>query len=328
MQEPERGAIPKGGRVLAVRLSALGDVVKAIPAMRALASARPDLRIEWLTEDRHAELVDSLTFVEHTWVFPRKGWIHPRGWIRMARHLGDFAGRRWDAVLDFQANSKSRFQLALTRSGTQVSRDSSAPSRQSAVERDADLVRSLGIAVEATAPWKWALPDGLKTEEMGTEGERPVLLLPDTTPYGRDKAWPDSRWVALAQGLRSEGIPVQFLQPPNNSRAAILAAQADCAIAPSTPSLPELAALLDGCRAVVGTDSGPVHLAAYRGTPAVALFGPTDPAVHAPFGPAVLVLSPLSKGEAPPPRDRSRPSPLMEEIQVDTVQAAVLKISG
>ncbi len=328
MQEPERGPLPEGGRVLAVRLSALGDVVKAIPAMRALASARPDLRIDWLTEDRHAELVDSLPFVERTWIFPRKGWAHPLGWARMARHLANLAGRRWDAVLDFQANSKSRFQLALTRSEARVSRDSHDLSRRSAVERDADLVRSLGIAVETTAPWKWTLPDGLNYAAMGAEGERPVLLLPDTTAYGRDKAWPDSRWVALAQGLRSQRIPVQFLKPPKNSRAAILAAQADCAITPSTPSLPELAALLDGCRAVVGTDSGPVHLAAYRGTPAVALFGPTDPAVHAPFGPEVQVLSPLSEGEAPPPRDRSRPSPLMEEIQVEAVQAAVVKISG
>ena len=328
MQEPERGPLPEGGRVLAVRLSALGDIVKAIPAMRALAAARPDLHVDWLTEDRHAGLVESLPFVERTWVFPRSGWTTPAGWARMARHLGSLAGNRWDAVLDFQANPKSRFQLALTRSGRRVEPDSSNRSRRSAVERDSDLVRSLGVSVEARTPWKWKLPAGAETTEESSDAEKPVLLLPDTTSWGRDKAWPDSRWVALAQGLNSQGIPVQFLKPPKNSRAAILAAQSDCPLAPSTPSLPELAGLLDGCRVVVGTDSGPVHLAAYRGTPTVALFGPTDPRVHAPFGPAVEVLSPLREDEAPPPRDHSRPSPLMEEIQVDQVQEAVLKIGG
>ncbi len=54
--------------------------------------------------------------------------------------------------------------------------------------------------------------------------------------------------------------------------------------------LPLLAAVLCRCRLYVGNDSGVTHLAAALGVPAVAIFGPTDPRVWAPRGPAVRVV--------------------------------------
>jgi hypothetical protein len=59
-------------------------------------------------------------------------------------------------------------------------------------------------------------------------------------------------------------------------------------------NLEELAAMLCGARAFVGADSGPAHLAAQLGVPTLALFGPTDPAIWAPIGPRVRVLSPAT----------------------------------
>jgi ADP-heptose:LPS heptosyltransferase len=54
--------------------------------------------------------------------------------------------------------------------------------------------------------------------------------------------------------------------------------------------LPELAAVLAGCRQFIGHDSGVSHLAASVGTPSVLLFGPTDPAMWAPPGAHVRVI--------------------------------------
>jgi ADP-heptose:LPS heptosyltransferase len=51
----------------------------------------------------------------------------------------------------------------------------------------------------------------------------------------------------------------------------------------------QLACWLAGARLYIGNDSGVTHLAAAVGTPVLALFGPTDPAVWAPRGPNVRV---------------------------------------
>ncbi len=53
----------------------------------------------------------------------------------------------------------------------------------------------------------------------------------------------------------------------------------------------ELACWLAAARIYIGNDSGPTHLAAAVGTPVVALFGPTDPAVWAPRGPRVAIAA-------------------------------------
>ncbi|MGH9630427.1 MAG: glycosyltransferase family 9 protein, partial [Bryobacteraceae bacterium] len=58
---------------------------------------------------------------------------------------------------------------------------------------------------------------------------------------------------------------------------------------------------LASARAYTGNDSGISHLVAAVGTPAVVLFGPTDPAVWAPRGPAVRVVhgNPISDISVP-----------------------------
>jgi ADP-heptose:LPS heptosyltransferase len=70
----------------------------------------------------------------------------------------------------------------------------------------------------------------------------------------------------------------------------------------------DLACWLATARVYIGNDSGITHLTAAVGTPVVALFGPTDPRVWAPRGPAVQVIA----------------RPALAEIQVDEVLAAAL----
>jgi heptosyltransferase-1 len=59
------------------------------------------------------------------------------------------------------------------------------------------------------------------------------------------------------------------------------------------PHVSGLAGLIDATRraaAVIGLDSGPLHLAAALGKPGVAIFGPTDPARNGPYGSTLTVL--------------------------------------
>ena len=73
----------------------------------------------------------------------------------------------------------------------------------------------------------------------------------------------------------------------------------------------ELGCWLASARLYIGNDSGITHLAAAVGTPVVALFGPSDPAVWRPRGPKVRIVATPSPGQA------------MDQISLDEVVQAV-----
>jgi heptosyltransferase-1 len=65
------------------------------------------------------------------------------------------------------------------------------------------------------------------------------------------------------------------------------------AVPHTSTHLSSLAGLIHATRratAVVGLDSGPLHLAAALLKPGVAIFGPTDPARNGPYGKSFVVL--------------------------------------
>jgi hypothetical protein len=108
------------------------------------------------------------------------------------------------------------------------------------------------------------------------------------------KNWPIESYERLAASLP---LPVRFCTSPENPYAGAFEIE----------DLYELARWLASARLYVGNDSGITHLAAAVGTPVVALFGPTDPAVWAPRGATVI---------------RGQP---MTQIGVDRVLAAVME---
>ncbi len=53
-------ATRSGPRILFIRMSAIGDVLFALPALRALRRAQPEAHIAWLVEDRAASIVERI----------------------------------------------------------------------------------------------------------------------------------------------------------------------------------------------------------------------------------------------------------------------------
>jgi heptosyltransferase-3 len=93
------------------------------------------------------------------------------------------------------------------------------------------------------------------------------------------KNWPLEKFRALAAQLE-RSMPVRWCAGPEDPRI-------ECAV--RIDNLYDLACWLARARLYVGNDSGITHLAAAVGTPVLALFGPSDPAVWAPRGPNVRV---------------------------------------
>jgi heptosyltransferase II len=130
-------------------------------------------------------------------------------------------------------------------------------------------------------------------DEVGLPSGDPRVGLQLGAALGPAKLWPSERFAALATRLEARGIRAVLLGSPQ-ARGLADAVQAAAPgpirslVGRDEPAiLPALIAELD---AFVGADSGPAHVAAAVGVPAVTLFGPTDPRLTAPLGPGQQAL--------------------------------------
>jgi heptosyltransferase-2 len=117
---------------------------------------------------------------------------------------------------------------------------------------------------------------------------RYVVVVPFATGHfsGHSKKWP--HFAALLRWLRQQGLAVVACPGPGED--AQLASEHPDVIALPGVRLDTYLAVLARAALVVANDTGPGHMAAAVGAPLVSLLGPSDPAVHAPWGPNVRAL--------------------------------------
>ncbi|HNY80463.1 MAG: glycosyltransferase family 9 protein [Sedimentisphaerales bacterium] len=129
-------------------------------------------------------------------------------------------------------------------------------------------------------------------EQAGIDvSKRLVVIQPGSG--GRHKCWHLENFLSVARTLRDRGIEVLFLLGPaeverfESMDKARLYVTAKCM---AHLPLSQVVDLLSCADVVIGNDSGVTHLAAGMGLRTFALFGPTDPALYKPIGPALTVL--------------------------------------
>jgi ADP-heptose:LPS heptosyltransferase len=136
------------------------------------------------------------------------------------------------------------------------------------------------------------------------------------------KRWPAERYAAVAAHLgRSWGLPTMVIWGNNEEHARaeqIVAGSQNHAVVAPKMTLAQLAAVQRRARLFLGSDTGPLHLAAAVGTPCVGLYGPWPADKHGPYGPQhVTVQKMCMEGST---RQRRRAPPIyMESIDVASV---------
>ncbi|HEV8268509.1 MAG TPA: glycosyltransferase family 9 protein, partial [Thermoanaerobaculia bacterium] len=126
---------------------------------------------------------------------------------------------------------------------------------------------------------------------VASRGPRPFALV---QPFAsrRDKEWAGAPLRGLARRLEKEGVDtVLRWGPGERARAEEMAEGSGGLLTLAPATAPDTTArLAKEATLVVGADTGPTHLAAATGTPTVALYGPTDPAVFGPLGARTAVV--------------------------------------
>jgi heptosyltransferase I len=307
-------------RIALVKLSALGDVVHALPVAATLRAARPEARLVWIVERREAAVLRGHPALDEVIVADTRGWRRARTPSAVRAALADLsalrrrlAGCRFDVALDLQGLMKSGLITAACRAPLRVGFDTSwgreplhalflnrrvaPPAGRHVVEQYLALLAPLGIeqhrlrfplpatpAVEARME-EWLASAGLKPHR------RLVVLNPGA---GRaDKRWPVPHFIALARKLAHDAAAhVLVTWGPGEEGAARAIVEGSGAAVPAPPTdLDALLALLRRASVMVAADTGPLHMAAALGTPCVGLYGPTSPARNGPYGAGHRALS-------------------------------------
>ncbi len=279
-------------RVLAIRPRTLGDVVLLTPALRALAKGLPGAALEVVTEPRYAALLGAQPEVRRVWPLQRT----PAGTLALIRRL---RARRFAVAVDFFGNPRTalitRLAGAAVTAGYDLRRRRDAyrvrvpreirpgpDRREYGAATHVRLALAAGGADDGVAT-RLQLPDGADRTASALL-ERAGIAAPSATigfvaaGTWPTKTWPLSHAARLAARLAGSGYEVLAITGPGEARVAAALAR----FAPATRLLPDcdvvaLAAVIRRLGAVVGTDSGPRHLAAAFGVPTWTWFGPTHP---------------------------------------------------
>lgn len=304
-------------RILIVKTSSLGDIVHALPVLDDIRRAQPGAVIDWVAEE---------TFAELPALHPAVSGVIPvaiRRWRRrlfasatageVQRFLWNLRAQTYDHVLDLQGLVKSAW--VATRAAGPTSGYDARSIREPlaalayrrrfriartlhAIERNRELAAAaLGYSVSGppTAGLSLAAAVDVPPEPF-------VVFLHATSATG--KLWPEADWEAAVDRLTQAGVAVvlPWGSDVEHARSRRLARGRSRARIPARLALSQLAALFARAEAVVGVDTGLVHLAAVAGAPVVGLYSDSDPGLTGVVGFGAPAIN-LGRKGAPAPRE-------------------------
>jgi lipopolysaccharide heptosyltransferase I len=332
---PEATASGKQPRILIVRLSAIGDVVHTLPLLCALRDRFPRAMLAWVVEDRSAMLLRGHAALDELIVLPRN-WL---AWPSVVWQLRSrLRAMDLDLVIDAQSLTKSALAAWLSGAkrrigfghpwGREISRwfntelvDTTQPH---VIDRHLELLRPLGIespAVHFDIPEQESDRAAAVNIIHAVGAEQGFGIIAPGAGWP-SKLWPVDRYAAVSRYLgRQWRLPTLVVWGNRQERAwaeQIAAGSDGAAKTASAMTLRELAALARRARLFIGSDTGPLHLAAAVGTPCVGLYGPWSPDHHGPYGPQHVVLQKMTV-EGSTWQKRHASGQCMEAIDVDLV---------
>ena len=314
-------------RILIVKLSSLGDLFHALPAVHSIRR-HLNAKVDWVTQPEYQRLVDCFDDVDRVILFHRRAAF--RG---MKPFLHELRAKSYDIVIDLQGLLKSAMIAAAARAertlgpsyhreGSRILYSSVAGIRDGerhAVEQALDSARFLG-APDGEIKFPVVFPGA------DIEGTHPRILFFPCSRWPA-KNWPVERFVELGRRLAAErGASLYVAGGPEDESVcseiagSIGEAQNLC----GTTSLPELGGVIREMDLVVSVDTGPMHMAVAVGTPVVAIFGPTRPEKTGPYGtPHRVVRAASGSGMQ---SWRSAGSAMIREVNIEPVVEEVFRL--
>ena len=348
-------------KILVLRLSSVGDVIRTLPAVKALKEHYPSSHITWIVEEPSKTLLESQPEIDEVIMFPRKRWTEgiksARGLWRTfgeaRRFVSDLRKRQFDVAIDFHGVLKSGLLCFLSGSLKRIGFDRKSTKegnflfsnvkvslpgeRMNRFQRNFALLGALGLEVKTFNPGlhipakDQAYVDSFFNSLSPSPKGLWVAIHPGTSPKISFKRWMPDKYSQLADRLvRELQATVIFTWGPGelslveNIRKGM---REPSFVGPPTESLMQLAEVFRRCKVYVGGDTGPMYLASLVRTPIVVVYGPTDPVLYEPLGLYRKVVKEVGCNPCYPGRKRScNELNCLKMITVDDVFKATKEI--
>lgn len=334
-------------RILIVRLSALGDIVHALPVLTRLRQSFPAAGIDWLVEENYASTLALASGLTRQIIVRAKSEGFAPDAVRFAAGTGYWRAARflraqtYDVAFDLQGLLKSavwtrasgarrvigfdrdhlREPLAASFYSETVTPDGSGH----VIRKNLSILQALKIDPGATdlSVEPHATPEIIKSIQAAGGSNGYIVINPGAA--WPNKCWPPDRFAALAKSLR-DGTGLHSLVtwgPKERELADAVSRASGGAATPAPPTtITDLAALMRSAALVISGDTGPLHIGAAVGAPIVGLFGPTRPERNGPWEPRDEVISRAETCVCHHKRHCLRGAPCINEITVAEVLAA------
>lgn len=304
MQTPPRS-------VLIIRLSAIGDVIHALPLLDLLHEQLPGARIGWLIEELSAPILEHHPHVDHVHVIPRRRWrgnFHKLFHGEIMPFYTRIRNENWDASIDLQGISKSALAAWACGAAKRIgfagdnsrelnflfnrSRVAPRDSDIHIVEQNIRLLEGLGITIPEKLPRGTIHLLDSEKEEMrrmleavGWGGEKLLAVNPGAGFV--TKRWALPNYVEVGRELirRSGYRPIITWGPGEEKMRDFLAGELKgerVLVAPPT-GVRQMTTLISLCSFFLGGDTGPTHIAGIFGVPVLSIFGATNAARNCPW---------------------------------------------
>lgn len=282
-------------RVLLIKLTSLGDLIHALPALTDASRAlSPSIEFDWLVDENFQEIASWHPGVRQIYTTNHRAWRTAlkdlQTYKSITKLIKTLRHQEYDLIIDGQGNFKTGL-LSFFMKGVKAGYDKDSvrewiasfayqkcyaiSKKGHAIERlRALFARALDYQIPSTPPE--FLIDRSKFK-------RPSFVLPDHylvfvhNASWVTKLWPEDHWHSLIKKVVADGH--QIILPWGNQeefeRAKRLAICRQVVVTPKL-SLSEIGYLLSSARACVCVDTGLSHLAAALDVPSITLYGATD----------------------------------------------------
>ena len=297
-----------------MRLSAMGDILHALPAVTALREAHPEWEIGWAVEPQWKPLLATesaiargpgMPLVDRVHIVPARRWARAPlseatlDAVRQTRR--ELREAHYDVCVDLQGAVRSavigRWAKAKRLIGEYAPREWAARWLFSecvktrgvhVIEQSMEVMSAVtGEVLPVRAP---LLPVDEEAERKAEAMATPFVLVHPGAGWGA-KRWPAERYGTVAAALHAMGYAVMVnAGPGEEALASEVVTRSEGAAEVLRTSIAELIAVTRRAALVIGGDTGPLHLASALGRPVVGIYGPTDPARNGPFGGRFEVL--------------------------------------
>ncbi len=329
-------------KILVIKLAALGDVILAGPALKALREKFPKSQISVLVATPFKPILANCPYIDDILELPWKN----KGY-RIIWRLGSRLRRLgFDIIIDLQNNRRSHLLAYLSAANQRYGyangkfgfllnktvKEADVP--LSPVEHQARTLRLLGVESlrENLELWPQESDQAWAEDFLNKQRNNPAAPLIGIN-LGASPRWPSKRWgvlkfSAVLDKLQDAGMEVLITGKGRDKELAQGLRQLSSRHfidAVEKTTVMQLACLVRRCNVYITGDSALLHIAYAMDTPVVALFGPTDPRRHT-LTNARQVIVKKDLACSPCYKRRCRQHHCMEEISAEEVFTAVKKL--